>query len=73
MEEHSNMAHVIKPKRSETSSSVPQSSDLETHEIAMNVTDGKIYTKAANGSIVTVGSAGGQTEDDVLALAIALG
>jgi len=39
----------------------------------MNVTDGKIYTKAANGSIVTVGSAGGQTEDDVLALAIALG
>ena len=67
------MAHVIKPKRSETASSVPQSSDLETHEIAMNVTDGKIYTKAANGSIVTIGSAGGQTEDDVLALAIALG
>ena len=67
------MAHVIKPKRSETASSVPQSSDLETHEIAMNVTDGKIYTKAANGSIVTVGSSGGQTEDDVLALAIALG
>ena len=67
------MAHVIKPKRSETSSSVPQSSDLETHEIAMNVTDGKIYTKAANGSIVTIGSSGGQTEDDVLALAIALG
>ena len=67
------MAHVIKPKRSETATSVPQSSDLETHEIAMNVTDGKIYTKAANGSIVTVGSSGGQTEDDVLALAIALG
>ena len=70
------MAHVIKPKRSETSSSVPQSSDLETHEIAMNVTDGKIYTKAANGSIVTVVAQkqrGGQTEDDVLALAIALG
>tara|TARA_E500000178_G_C16989427_1_gene740040 strand:- start:1592 stop:1795 length:204 start_codon:yes stop_codon:yes gene_type:complete len=67
------MAHVIKPKRSETATSVPDASDLETHEIAMNVTDGKIYTKAANGSIVTVGSAGGQTEDDVLALAIALG
>jgi hypothetical protein len=67
------MAHVIKPKRSETASSVPQSSDLETHEIAMNVTDGKIYTKAANGSVVTVATSGGQTEDDVLALAIALG
>ena len=67
------MAHVIKPKRSETPLSVPQTGDLETHEIAINVTDGKIYTKAANGSIVTVGTSGGQTEDDVLALAIALG
>jgi len=67
------MAHVIKPKRSETSGNVPESSDLQTHEIAMNIADGKIYTKAANGSIVTIGSSGGQTEDDVLALAIALG
>ena len=67
------MAHVIKPKRSETGGSVPAAEDLQTHEIAMNVADGKIYTKAANGSIVTVGSSGGQTEDDVLALAIALG
>ena len=67
------MAHVIKPKRSETSGSTPGTDDLQTHEIAMNIADGKIYTKAANGSIVTVGSAGGQTEGDVLALAIALG
>jgi hypothetical protein len=67
------MAHVIKPKRSETSGNVPESSDLQTHEIAMNIADGKIYTKAANGSIVTIGSSGGQNEDDVLALAIALG
>jgi len=67
------MAHVIKPKRSETSGSKPGTDDLQTHEIAMNIADGKIYTKAANGSIVTIGSSGGQTEDDVLALAIALG
>ena len=67
------MAHVIKPKRSETASAVPQAEDLETHEIAMNVADGKMYTKAANGSIVTISTSGGQTEDDVLALAIALG
>ena len=67
------MAHVIKPKRSETALSVPQTGDLETHEIAINVTDGKIYTKAANGSIVTIATSGGQTEDEVLALAIALG
>lgn len=67
------MAHVIKPKRSETASAVPQAEDLETHEIAMNVADGKMYTKAANGSIVTISTSSGQTEDDVLALAIALG
>jgi len=67
------MAHVIKPKRSETSGRTPGTDDLQTHEIAMNIADGKIYTKAANGSIVTIGSSGGQTEDDVLALAIALG
>ena len=67
------MSQIIKPKRSETSGNIPESSDLQTHEIAMNIADGKIYTKAANGSIVTIGSSGGQTEDDVLALAIALG
>ena len=67
------MSHVIKPKRSETEGSVPQSSDLQTHELAMNVADGKIYTKAANGTIKLIGSSGGRTEDDVLALAIALG
>jgi hypothetical protein len=70
------MAHVIKPKRSETSSSAPSGGDLATHEIAMNVADQKIYTKAANGSIVTVAShsdASAITEDDILALSIALG
>ena len=67
------MSHVIKPKRSESSGNVPGAEDLQTHEIAVNIADGKIYTKAANGSIVTIGSSGGQTEDDVLALAIALG
>ena len=42
----------------------------------MNVADQKIYTKAANGSIVTVAShsdASAVTEDDILALSIALG
>ena len=71
------MAHTIKIKRSETSSSEPTTSDLATHELAMNVADGKIFTKAANGSIVTVAeknlSASTVTEGDVLAFAIALG
>jgi hypothetical protein len=70
------VSQVIKIKRSETASSVPSTSDLATHEIAMNVTDQKIYTKNASGSIVEVANAAestGITEADALALAIALG
>ena len=69
------MAQIIKPKRSETASSVPQTSDLQTHEIAMNVADQKIYTKAANGSVVTIEShvPGALTTDDLVAFSIALG
>ena len=66
------MAHVIKPKRSETGAAAPGTSDLQTHEIAMNVADGKIFTKAANGSIVTIAQKG-ISEGDALAFAIALG
>ena len=70
------MSQVIKIKRSETSSSAPSTSDLATHEIAMNVADQKIYTKNASGSIVVVAShaeASGISEAAALALAIALG
>ena len=70
------MSQVIKIKRSETSSSAPSTSDLATHEIAMNVADQKIYTKNASGSIVVVAShaeASGISEAEALALAIALG
>jgi hypothetical protein len=69
------MSHVIKPKRSETALSVPQSSDLQTHELAMNVADQKIYTKKADGSIITIAShvPGALTTDDLVAFSIALG
>ena len=40
------MATVIKPKRSFTTGSIPSVSDLEIGELAMNVSDGKFYTKA---------------------------
>jgi hypothetical protein len=66
------MPHVIKIKRSETSGSVPEAGDLETHELAMNVTDKTIYTKNSSGAIVTLSSVG-ITESDALALSIALG
>lgn len=69
------MAQIIKPKRSETALSVPQAEDLQTHEIAMNVADQKIYTKAANGTVVTIAShvPGALTTDDLVAFSIALG
>ena len=69
------MAQVIKIKRSESASSAPSGSDLATHEIAMNTADQKIYTKNANGDIVLVASHSEAiaTEDDILALSIALG
>ena len=50
------MAQTIKIKRSETVGNVPTGSDLATHEIAMNVSDKKIFTKKADGTIVTVAS-----------------
>ena len=66
------MSHVIKIKSSETAGSVPQTSDLQTHELAMNVSDKTIYTKNSSGEIITLTSAG-ISEAEALALSIALG
>jgi hypothetical protein len=52
------MATVIKPKRSETPSQIPGAAALEVHELAMNVTDGKLYTKTSGGVVKEVGGAG---------------
>ena len=50
------MPAVIKPKKSETASSVPSTSDLVVGEICMNVADKKIYTRKSDNSIVVVSS-----------------
>ena len=55
------MATVIKPKRSETALSVPAASSLAIGELAMNVTDGKFYTKTSGGVVKEVGGAGAVT------------
>ena len=55
------MATVIKPKRSETPQQIPGAAALETHELAMNVTDGKLYTKTSGGVVKEVGGAGAVT------------
>jgi len=49
---------VIKIKRSETPSQIPGAGALEAGELAMNVTDGKFYTKTSGGVVKEVGGAG---------------
>ena len=59
------MATVIKPKRSETALSVPAAGSLAVGELAMNVTDGKFYTKTSGGVVKEVGGAGAVTLNSV--------
>ena len=59
------MATVIKPKRSETALAVPTAGNLEVGEIALNVTDGKFYTKTSGNAVKEVGGAGSVTLNDV--------
>jgi hypothetical protein len=60
------MSTVIKPKRSETALAVPAANSLAIGELAMNVTDGKFYTKKTDNSVVEVGGAGSVTLQDVM-------
>ena len=73
------MPTVIKPKKSETASAVPTTSDIAVGEICINVTDQKIYTRKSDNSIVVIASttAAGATLQQATAkavtMAIALG
>ena len=53
------MANTIITKNSSTAGSVPGAGSLTQGELAVNVTDRKLYTKNAGGSVVQVG--GGAT------------
>ena len=66
------MATVIKLKKSETASSVPDTSDIVQGEVAINSADKKIYVRDSNDNIVTVANKG-ETLGTVLAMSIALG
>ena len=55
------MTTVFKPKRSEVAASIPTSGQLEVGEIALNITDGKFYTKTTAGVVKEVGGAGSVT------------
>jgi len=60
------MATVIKPKRSETALAIPSAGSLEVGELALNVTDGKFYTKTSGNAVKEVGGAGSVTLQDVM-------
>ena len=59
------MSTVILPKRSENALAVPGTGDLAVGELAMNVTDGKFYTKTSGGTVKEIGGAGAVTLQDV--------
>ena len=60
------MATVIKPKRSETTSQIPGSGVLAIGELAMNVADGKFFTKTSGGVVKEMGGAGAVTLQSVV-------
>ena len=60
------MATVIKPKRSETALAIPTAGSLEVGELAMNVTEGKFYTKTSANAVKEMGGAGSITLNDVV-------
>ena len=60
------MTTVIKPKRSETALAIPTAGALAVGELAMNVTDGKFFTKTTGGVVKEVGGAASVTLASVL-------
>ena len=52
------MSTVIKIKRSETPNQIPGAAALSPGELAMNLTDGKLYSKTSGGVVKEVGGAG---------------
>ena len=70
------MPTVIKPKKSETASAVPTTSDIAVGEICINVTDQKIYTRKSDDSIVIIAEPGvtvATATAKAVTMAIALG
>jgi len=73
------MPNRIKPKRSYTANSVPLTTDLETHELAIRWTDNPaMFTKNAAGNIVSVtlgggGGSGGSSSANIVEATTAAG
>jgi hypothetical protein len=52
------MANIIKHKRSDAPGAVPTNSDLALGELAINVTDGRLFTKKIDGTVVDLTATG---------------
>ncbi len=63
------MTQQIKLKRNTTNTTAPTTSDIDVGEVAISAVDGKIYLRKTDDTIKKVDA----NEDDVIALAIALG
>jgi hypothetical protein len=61
-------ATQIKLKRNTTNTTAPDTDDIDVGELAISAVDGKIYLRKTDDSIVAQAN-----EDDIIALAIALG
>tara|TARA_B100000427_G_C15226863_1_gene471643 strand:+ start:277 stop:471 length:195 start_codon:yes stop_codon:yes gene_type:complete len=60
---------VVKLKRNTTNTTAPTTSDIVVGELAISAVDGKIYLRTTGGTIKAID----MSEDDAIALAIALG
>ena len=60
---------VIKLKRNTSNTKAPTTSDIVVGEVAISAVDGKLYIRKQDDSIKSIDA----NEDDVIALAIALG
>lgn len=52
------MATIIKPKRSEVLNAIPTPQQLQIGELAININDGKLFSKTSAGIIKELGGAG---------------
>ena len=60
---------LVKLKRNTTTTTAPTTSDIVVGELAISAVDGKVYLRKTDNTIKAIDA----NEDDVIALAIALG
>jgi hypothetical protein len=59
------LANTIILKKSSVAGKAPQASDLQVGELAVNLTDKKLFSKDAGGTVIEVGGGGGGAVDSV--------